>query len=285
LYVSALFGTTAALGLTSNRAGIAPLPHRMSAIPMHRRHQHWRQALVKLDLVLDASPGLDRKTLAADRVTSNPDSQPLYTCGDPAGQVNLLSMMMESFMASQARSGNDFRITEVCAYSESKEKDDYSLTSLLCGHPAQAAKGGLPSWKIKKLDEFIHENLASRLSGEDLADVCALSRSHFQRLFHRCFGRTPQSYITGLRLRLARQLLAETDRPIKFIALECGMADQAHLTKAMKREWHTTPLALRRCVAKGSDGSLPSLLTTAVQRGLNPLGYGYVGVEFMCLSI
>lgn len=107
-------------------------------------------------------------------------------------------------------------------------------------------KGGLPEWKIKRVQAFILENLSSSISGEDMATVCGLSVSHFQRAFQSSFNCSPHRYVTTLRLELARQMLVKTDLPIKFIALECGMADQSHLNKVLKREWSVTPCALRR---------------------------------------
>jgi AraC-like DNA-binding protein len=41
-------------------------------------------------------------------------------------------------------------------------------------------------------------------------------------------------------------MLLETDWPIKFIALECGMSDQSHFNKVLKRECGITPWTLRR---------------------------------------
>jgi len=112
--------------------------------------------------------------------------------------------------------------------------------------PPQMASGGLPDWKVRRLEAFISNNLAARISMQDLADLCAISLSHFQRVFTRHYGLSPHRYVTKVRLERAIEMLADTSLPIKFIALECGMADQAHLTKAIRREWETTPNRLRQ---------------------------------------
>jgi len=116
----------------------------------------------------------------------------------------------------------------------------------------------MPGWKIKLLDAYIMRHLPSRIAIRDMADICALSKSHFQRMFQQCFGRTPQSYVTEQRLRLAQRMLVETSKPIKHIALECGMADQAHLTNTLKRRWNTTPLALRRTYELPPENAEPT---------------------------
>jgi len=49
-----------------------------------------------------------------------------------------------------------------------------------------------------------------------------------------------------MRLEAARDMLQDTDLPIKIVALECGMFDQAHLTRVMRSLLATTPAAVRR---------------------------------------
>jgi AraC-like DNA-binding protein len=106
--------------------------------------------------------------------------------------------------------------------------------------------GGLPSWKVKKVTSYIAQHLSDKISSEILADLCGLSVSHFQRAFLASFGLSPHRYVMQMRLEAARDMLQETNLQIKFVALECGMADQAHLTRVMRSLWATTPAALRR---------------------------------------
>ena len=40
--------------------------------------------------------------------------------------------------------------------------------------------------------------------------------------------------------------MAESGRPLAELALDAGFADQAHLTRAMRREVELTPAAVRR---------------------------------------
>ncbi len=117
-----------------------------------------------------------------------------------------------------------------------------------------ASKGGLPTWKMKKINSYIAQNLAGKILSQHLADVCGLSVSHFHRAFQASFGCSPHRYVMKTRLAAARTFLVETDWPIKFIALECGMSDQAHLTRVMRTHCSTTPMAVRR---RGQGRGLP----------------------------
>jgi hypothetical protein len=57
---------------------------------------------------------------------------------------------------------------------------------------------------------------------------------------------TPHAYVLRLRLELAQNLTLTTDDPLSQIALSCGLADQAHLSKLFRRTFHDTPNASRR---------------------------------------
>ena len=67
----------------------------------------------------------------------------------------------------------------------------------------------------------------------------------FSRLFRRYFGRTFSQTRVQSRVDYASELLLQTDKPLKLIALECGFSDQSHLTKVFRRHYRTTPLRYR----------------------------------------
>jgi AraC-like DNA-binding protein len=53
-------------------------------------------------------------------------------------------------------------------------------------------------------------------------------------------------HIVRLRLERAKQLMLTTRDPLSDIALRCGLADQAHLSKLFRRWTGETPNAWRR---------------------------------------
>jgi AraC family transcriptional regulator len=122
------------------------------------------------------------------------------------------------------------------------------LASLLTlpTHDQTAARGGLAPWQMRKIDRYLRENIARQLYLDNLAQHISLSISHFSRAFKESFGTTPHSYIIRLRLKLAQKLMLTTNDPLCQIALDCGLADQAHLSKLFKREIGQTPGAWRR---------------------------------------
>ena len=106
--------------------------------------------------------------------------------------------------------------------------------------------GGLAPWQKRKIERYLKANLERSIRMEELADKVRLSVSHFCRAFKRSFGDTPHAYVIRLRLELARKLMLATDDPLSQIALSCGLADQAHLSKLFRRVFHDTPNAWRR---------------------------------------
>jgi AraC-like DNA-binding protein len=111
---------------------------------------------------------------------------------------------------------------------------------------AKAARGGLPLWKRRKVDQHLRERLTKRLEVGELAAVAGLSIAHFHRAFKETFGDTPHAYIVRLRLELARTLMLGTPDPLSQIALACGFADQAHFTTNFRAGMGVTPSVWRR---------------------------------------
>jgi AraC family transcriptional regulator len=116
--------------------------------------------------------------------------------------------------------------------------------------PAEAESagihGGLASWQRRKVDRYLREHLDRPLRLDELAEQVRLSVSHFCRAFTKTFGDTPHTYIVRLRLESAQKMMLTTREPLSQIALACGLADQAHLSKVFRRLLGETPSSWRR---------------------------------------
>jgi AraC family transcriptional regulator len=107
-------------------------------------------------------------------------------------------------------------------------------------------RGELAPWQAKRLRSHIEDKLDSSIRATDLAGLVQLSTSHFFRAFRKTFGESPLSYITKQRITRAQQLMLTSRLPLSQVALECGMCDQAHLSRAFRRIVGTNPSAWRR---------------------------------------
>ena len=112
----------------------------------------------------------------------------------------------------------------------------------LFGEHGRSAMAGLD---IGRLDAYIVEHLARRITVIELAQVACLSPSHFHAQFKDSVGLTPHQYLLKTRLDHAARLLRESPLPLVRIAEECGFSSQSALTTAMRRYLGLTPKRLR----------------------------------------
>ncbi len=101
--------------------------------------------------------------------------------------------------------------------------------------------GGLSGFKLRRVKEFINENLEEDLSLAALAEVADLSQFHFVRAFRRTTGFTPQQFLMQQRIELAKELLAKNDLPIVEISLRTGFKNQSHFTTLFRKYTKFTP--------------------------------------------
>ncbi|MGV6989722.1 helix-turn-helix domain-containing protein [Testudinibacter sp. P80/BLE/0925] len=80
---------------------------------------------------------------------------------------------------------------------------------------------------------------------ESLADLSAMSRANFIRLFKSKTGTLPGKFLTSLRMQKAELLLRNTNKSILAVALEVGYQSEAHFSKAFKLKYGTSPSKYR----------------------------------------
>jgi AraC family transcriptional regulator len=107
----------------------------------------------------------------------------------------------------------------------------------------QEYKGGLPKHKLSQIIEYIDEYLAQNIGLSELAEVVGMSQYHFARLFKQSMGITPYQYLIRQRVERAKQLLLQKKLNVADVALECGFANQGHLSYHFKRLLNITPKA------------------------------------------
>ncbi len=102
---------------------------------------------------------------------------------------------------------------------------------------APAAEGAL---RFAPVVEFMRAHVGERLTLEQLAALAGLSPFHFLRRFKAQFHATPQQMLMALRVLEAKRRLAAGESPAAAAAA-AGLADQAHLTRALARRYGVTP--------------------------------------------
>jgi AraC-like DNA-binding protein len=91
------------------------------------------------------------------------------------------------------------------------------------------------------------------------ADLNGLAPETLSRGFRKAYGVTPARYRTEKKVQAALRLIVETSLPLADVAIDCGFADQPHLTRAIVRFTGRSPGYWRR-------GSNPFKTGRATQR-------------------
>jgi AraC family transcriptional regulator len=107
-------------------------------------------------------------------------------------------------------------------------------------------RGGLARWQLRRVIEFVDANLNHTIRMSDVAAKAGLSTSYFFHAFRSTVGESPYAYVVRRRIERAQQLMLRTEKTLSEIALDCGLSDQAHLTRRFKRLAGVSPGAWRR---------------------------------------
>jgi AraC family transcriptional regulator len=112
-----------------------------------------------------------------------------------------------------------------------------------------ASRGGLAPWQIRKVSTHVEMHLDRPIGTADLAGLVKLSVFHFCRAFRASFDESPHTYLMRRRIERAQGMMLQTSSSLAQIAIECGLADQAHLNKSFRRFVGESPGAWRRARA------------------------------------
>jgi len=96
----------------------------------------------------------------------------------------------------------------------------------------------------------IHTAYSGKITVDDLAAACGVSKYHFCRIFHQATGETAIRYLTRYRLNIADILLATTGRSIADIAWNCGFPDECYFSRCYKKANGIAPGTARAILSK-----------------------------------
>lgn len=84
---------------------------------------------------------------------------------------------------------------------------------------------------MKRVIQYMNENIEGNLKMEDLTNFCGYSTSYFYRKFVKETGYAPMKYYIRLKIEKACQLLIKTDMKINQIAYKLGFQDPQHFSR------------------------------------------------------
>lgn len=98
---------------------------------------------------------------------------------------------------------------------------------------------------ITKVMNAIKSNPTKSYSLEELADMSGYNKHYFCRLFKKYTKTSPMAYLNRCRINHVKQMLIETENPIKSLCLESGYDNEAYFFRMFKKMTGTTPTAYR----------------------------------------
>ena len=153
---------------------------------------------------------------------------------DRAGRVRQLSGLIAEASADQAHDTEPFVQALTAAIV-------IELTRLRADAGGQSADG-----LSEVIGRWITQHLAEPITLDRLATVAGLSCAHFARTYHQRTGRAPMAALREMRLAKARELLLNSDLPLRAVAAQVGFGSEYLLSRWLTRRFGFGARSLRR---------------------------------------
>ena len=108
---------------------------------------------------------------------------------------------------------------------------------------------------------FIRENASQGISVDQVLKHAFASRSQLEKKFRQYLGRSPQAEIRRVQVAKIKQLLLETDYPLKKIAELTGFEHVEYLSVVFKRLTSDSPGGYRKKNRSGPEGETKQMLS------------------------
>jgi len=105
---------------------------------------------------------------------------------------------------------------------------------------------------ITKAMEYIKSEIHHDIHLPVVATKVGMSRSYFSRCFRDIVGTNFVDYVRGLRINIAKQLLVQSNRSIRWIASESGYPNEKYFCRIFREETGVLPSHYRK-IEKGAS--------------------------------
>lgn len=102
---------------------------------------------------------------------------------------------------------------------------------------------------VSAVVDYVNLHYSEPLSLEQLAELVYVSKYHLSHEFNRLVGTSVYRYIQKKRLMIARQLLAQGQRPNEVYSA-CGFSDYAGFYRAFRNEYGISPREFTRSISE-----------------------------------
>jgi Response regulator containing CheY-like receiver domain and AraC-type DNA-binding domain len=106
---------------------------------------------------------------------------------------------------------------------------------------------------VRRILDFLETHYDSRFSLPEAARAAGVSPAWISACFKKTFGCSLMEYVRGYRMDKARELLAQTDLPLKEIADRLAFPDPPTFSKLFRKMSGTSPGAYRKSMRGSGD--------------------------------
>ena len=103
----------------------------------------------------------------------------------------------------------------------------------------------------QRIEAYLMEHFSSELSLEQVALDMGYSRTYFSKRFKQLFKENFITYLIGMRIMWAKELLSQDKTEIHSVSRQCGFQDAAYFTSVFRRITGETPTKYRERVTRG----------------------------------
>ncbi len=154
----------------------------------------------------------------------------IMTCGGGSSATDLFLRIISDRLGTQLAHA----VLNMCLHPVHRSEEETQTSS-------RAALLGTRNRKLLQILRFMEENVEELFTLDDLAQMFRVSRRQIERLFLSHVGTTPKQYLTDLRLRRGRMLLAETDLKVSDVAASCGFESANHFSRRFREKYGVSP--------------------------------------------
>jgi len=170
-------------------------------------------------------------TLVDGRIVTEQDG--LYSSGGATSYWSLLLHLVEKY------AGREMAILASKIFA--LEIDRKSQSPFIMFH-AQKKHEDDP---IRQAQEFIEQNIAEKISVEELSSRFAIGRRHFERRFKKATNNTPIEYIQRVRIEAAKKQLERSAKNVNEVMYDVGYTDNKAFRGVFKKITGLSPIEYR----------------------------------------
>ncbi|MBP5281868.1 MAG: helix-turn-helix domain-containing protein [Lachnospiraceae bacterium] len=90
-------------------------------------------------------------------------------------------------------------------------------------HPEEIGDLAVKKGSVLQIKAYLDANYAKKITLDDLSARFYVNKYYLTRVFKERYGQSINSYLLGVRITRAKQLLRFTDKSVEEIGLECGL--------------------------------------------------------------